>query len=177
MITPPVAIAAFTAASLAKTNPMATGFAAVRIGWIAFVVPVLFVFSPALLLHAAGAALMVDSWSAASLVLAVPGAAWLALGRARLAGLWPALWLVLFAVPTPIYVEGRLQTRSWEDKQTGEKKYSTEVVCENFKMLGRREDSAGMGYGGGAPAESAVAESPGTGPSPSPSNPDDDIPF
>ena len=51
MITPPVAIAAFTAASLAKAPPMATGFAAVRIGWIAFVVPVLFVFSPALLLH------------------------------------------------------------------------------------------------------------------------------
>ena len=68
----------------------------------------LWLLAPALLLHAAGAALMVDSWSAASLVLAVPGAAWLALGRARLAGLWPALWLVLFAVPTPIYVEGRL---------------------------------------------------------------------
>jgi TRAP-type uncharacterized transport system fused permease subunit len=46
-----VAIAAFTAASLAKTNAMATGFAAVRFGWIAYVVPVLFVFSPALLLH------------------------------------------------------------------------------------------------------------------------------
>jgi len=51
MITPPVAIAAFTAASLAKTNPMATGFAAVRFGWIAYVVPVLFVLSPSLLLQ------------------------------------------------------------------------------------------------------------------------------
>lgn len=63
---------------------------------------------PALLLHLVGAALMVDSWSAASLVLAVPGAAWLAVGRARLAGLWPVLWLVLFAVPAPLFVEGRL---------------------------------------------------------------------
>ncbi len=50
MITPPVAIAAFAAASLAKTNAMATGFAAVRFGWIAFVVPFLFVAAPSLLL-------------------------------------------------------------------------------------------------------------------------------
>ena len=64
--------------------------------------------APALALHLVGAALMIDSWSAASLVLAVPGAALLAPGRARLVGLWPVLWLVLFAVPTPIYVEGRL---------------------------------------------------------------------
>lgn len=62
---------------------------------------------PGLGLHLAGALLMVDSWSAASLVLTVPGAAWLALGRERLRGLWPVLWLVLFVVPTPIYVEGR----------------------------------------------------------------------
>ncbi|MCK5940777.1 MAG: exosortase [Planctomycetes bacterium] len=68
----------------------------------------LWLLVPGLLLHTAGAALMIDSWSAASLVLTVPGAAWLALGRARLAGLWPVLWLTLFAVPTPIYVEGRL---------------------------------------------------------------------
>jgi exosortase len=62
----------------------------------------------ALLLHLYGAALMIDSASAASMILAVPGAAWLAFGKARLRGLWPMLWLVLFAVPTPIYVEGRL---------------------------------------------------------------------
>ncbi|MFN3240191.1 MAG: exosortase/archaeosortase family protein [Planctomycetota bacterium] len=68
----------------------------------------LWLLVPALLLHLVGAALMIDSWSAASLVLAVPGAAWLALGRERLTGLWPVLWLTLFAVPTPIYVEGRL---------------------------------------------------------------------
>jgi exosortase len=63
---------------------------------------------PGLLLHLAGALLMVDSWSAMSLVLTVPGAAWLALGRHRLHGLWPVVWLVLFAVPLPMYVEGRL---------------------------------------------------------------------
>ena len=63
---------------------------------------------PALAMHACGAALMIDSWSAASLVLAVPGAALLALGRRRLVGNWPVVWLILFAVPAPIYVEGRL---------------------------------------------------------------------
>lgn len=63
---------------------------------------------PALLLHLGGAALMIDSLSAASLVLAVPGACWLALGKERLRGQWPVVWLILFAVPLPIYVEGRL---------------------------------------------------------------------
>lgn len=63
---------------------------------------------PALLLHLGGAALTIDSLSAASLVLAVPGAALLALGRQRLRGQWPVLWLWAFAVPLPIYVTGRI---------------------------------------------------------------------
>ena len=50
MITPPIAIAAFAAASVAKADPMRTGFAAMRFGWTAFIVPVLFVYSPSLLL-------------------------------------------------------------------------------------------------------------------------------
>ena len=41
------------------------------------------------------------------------------------------------------YVEGRLQTRSWEDKN-GVKRYTTEVVCDNFTMLGRRSDNQGV---------------------------------
>jgi len=49
-ITPPIAIAAFAAAKLADSPPMATGFAATRFGWSAFVVPVLFIFAPSLLL-------------------------------------------------------------------------------------------------------------------------------
>ena len=68
----------------------------------------LWLLVPGLLMHFAGAALMIDSWSAASLVLTLPGAAWLALGANRLRGLWPVLALVLFAIPMPIYVEGRL---------------------------------------------------------------------
>jgi len=50
MITPPVAIAAFAAAGIAGSDPMKTGWASVRFGWMAYVVPFLFVMSPTLLL-------------------------------------------------------------------------------------------------------------------------------
>ena len=50
-VTPPVAIAAFFAANLAKANPMRTGWAAMRFSWTAYIVPFLFVFSPSLLLQ------------------------------------------------------------------------------------------------------------------------------
>ena len=50
MITPPVAVAAFAAGAIAGSDPMRTGFAAMRFGWTAYIVPVLFVFSPTLLL-------------------------------------------------------------------------------------------------------------------------------
>jgi len=50
-LTPPVAIAAFFAASMANAPPVATSFTAVRFSWTAYVVPFLFVFSPSLLLE------------------------------------------------------------------------------------------------------------------------------
>lgn len=50
MITPPIAMAAFAAASIAKAPSMATGLAAMRFGWSAYVIPILFVFSPSLLM-------------------------------------------------------------------------------------------------------------------------------
>jgi exosortase len=68
----------------------------------------LWLLVPGLVMHVTGAALMIDSWSASSMALTLPGAAWLALGANRLRGLWPVLLLVLFAIPMPIYVEGRL---------------------------------------------------------------------
>ena len=49
-ITPPVAIAAFAAASIAKTEPMRTGFAAVRVGIVMFTIPFIFAWYPELLL-------------------------------------------------------------------------------------------------------------------------------
>ena len=42
-----------------------------------------------------------------------------------------------------VYIEGRLQTRSWDDKESGQKKYRTEVIIENFQF----GDSAGRGSG------------------------------
>lgn len=50
-VTPPVAIGAFFAASMAGADPMRTGFTATRFGWTAYIVPFLFVFSPSLLLQ------------------------------------------------------------------------------------------------------------------------------
>lgn len=46
-----------------------------------------------------------------------------------------------------VSVEGRLQTRSWDDQQSGQKRYRTEVICDNFQMLGGRGDASGQGYG------------------------------
>jgi single-strand DNA-binding protein len=48
-----------------------------------------------------------------------------------------------------IFVEGRIQTRSWDDKTSGEKKYKTEIVCENFQMLGGGAGGGARGGGGG----------------------------
>ena len=45
----------------------------------------------------------------------------------------------------PIFVEGRIQTRSWDDKTSGEKKYRTEVVVENFQF-----GPSAPGAGGGS---------------------------
>lgn len=39
-----------------------------------------------------------------------------------------------------VYVEGRLQTRSWED-QNGQKRYTTEVVCSDMQLLGSRGEA------------------------------------
>ncbi len=50
MVTPPIGIGAFFAAAIAKASPMATAWEAMRFGWTAYIIPFLFVFSPALLL-------------------------------------------------------------------------------------------------------------------------------
>jgi single-strand DNA-binding protein len=42
-----------------------------------------------------------------------------------------------------VYIEGRLQTRSWDDKQTGQKKYMTEVVASDLILLGARSEAGG----------------------------------
>ncbi|MCD6024254.1 MAG: single-stranded DNA-binding protein [Fibrobacteria bacterium] len=55
---------------------------------------------------------------------------------------------------SPVFIEGRLQTRSWDD-QSGNKRYTTEIVADNMVMLGGRRDGGSGGgeeggsYGGG----------------------------
>jgi single-strand DNA-binding protein len=49
----------------------------------------------------------------------------------------------------PVYIEGRLQMDTWEDKQSGQKRSKIKVVCENMQFLGSREGGSGGGGGGG----------------------------
>ncbi len=67
-----------------------------------------------------------------------------------------------------VYVEGRIQTNTWEDKE-GNKRYTTEIVANTVQFLGGR-DSAGMGRSESPP----IPEFPGT---PVTGSGDDDIPF
>ena len=65
-----------------------------------------------------------------------------------------------------VYIEGRLQTRDWEDKE-GNKRYTTEITALRVQFLGGRE---GGGGGGGSSGSSS-------GPGPEGTPPADDIPF
>jgi single stranded DNA-binding protein (ssb) len=84
-----------------------------------------------------------------------------------------------------VYVEGRIKTRKWQDKETGQDRYSTEIVAEQMQMLGGREGEMGGGDYSQAPARPAQQQ---RSPAPAPSRPmaqepgnladmDDDIPF
>jgi single-strand DNA-binding protein len=61
----------------------------------------------------------------------------------------------ILAKGSRICVEGRLQTRTWEDKQ-GNKRYSTEVVANNVVLLGGRGDGAGKRNGSEDAAENGA---------------------
>lgn len=70
----------------------------------------------------------------------------------------------------PLFVEGRIQTRSWEDKESGKKNYRTEIVVDNFQFGadgGRAGASASsqpsQGYGGQA-GQAAQGEEPQAAP-------------
>ena len=84
-----------------------------------------------------------------------------------------------------VYVEGRLQTRQWEDKRDGQKRSTTEIVGNVMRMLGgRAESAAAMGASGGGMGQprSADADFEAAGPPPDegsagPEISDEDIPF
>ena len=64
----------------------------------------------------------------------------------------------------PVYVEGRLKTRKWQDKE-GVERYTTEIVAEELQLLGGREGGAGGGADseGSLSRESAPARGDGGG--------------
>lgn len=82
-----------------------------------------------------------------------------------------------------IYVEGRLQTRSWDD-QSGQKRYATEIVVNDMQMLDSRGEGGGSGgrdAGYNPPGDPSGGQNvgPATQPdaSPPPGGDDDDLPF
>lgn len=97
----------------------------------------------------------------------------------------------------PIYVEGRLQLDTWEDKTSGQQRSRLKVVGENFQFLGSRDDGGGSSRGGGHASQASddysdsprqasprVSQSSAQAPGPSrhqdsagPIEDDDDIPF
>jgi single-strand DNA-binding protein len=90
---------------------------------------------------------------------------------------------------TPVYVEGRIRTRKWQDKD-GQERYTTEIEATEMQMLGRREGmgdaprEGGSSYGGGSGASAGGGSYGGGSSAPKKpagnSNPgdfEDDIPF
>ena len=78
-----------------------------------------------------------------------------------------------------VYIEGSIRTDSWDDKESGQKKYRTEIVANTMKMLDRRGDEGGGssgGYGSGYGQQSR-----GGGKSTSPASDmiedDEEVPF
>jgi single-strand DNA-binding protein len=87
-----------------------------------------------------------------------------------------------------VYVEGRIQTRQWEDKRDGQKRTTTEIVGNVMRMLTSRAEgaaagaagggsAAGMGHGRAAEADFDVAGPAPDEPAPGPEISDEDIPF
>lgn len=70
-----------------------------------------------------------------------------------------------------VYIEGKLRTRKWQDKD-GQDRYTTEIVADEMQMLGGRG-----GPGGGAPAMNDASSERNPPPRASADDFDDDIPF
>ena len=82
----------------------------------------------------------------------------------------------------PVYVEGRLKTRKWQDKE-GKDTYTTEIIADQMQLLGSREGMGGgaggddPGEGRSAPAPRAPASKPAAKSATGFDDMDDDIPF
>ena len=80
-----------------------------------------------------------------------------------------------------VYIEGKLRTRKWQD-QSGQDRWTTEIIADEMQMLGGRGgagggDFGGGGSGGGAPSGGGQQGGGNAPPQPGPDDFDDDIPF
>lgn len=86
-----------------------------------------------------------------------------------------------------VFVEGRLRTSKWQDKTTGQDRYTTEIIADNMQMLDSKGSSGSNNFGDSSqsqyekPAAAAPSASPQAGSAqeaqPPLDNFDDDIPF
>jgi single-strand DNA-binding protein len=80
-----------------------------------------------------------------------------------------------------VYIEGSIRTDSWEDKESGQKKYKTEIIANTMQMLDRRGDEEGGGYSGGGGGYSGARKSGGASSGSSSQRPeiedDEEVPF
>jgi single-strand DNA-binding protein len=75
---------------------------------------------------------------------------------------------------TQLFVEGKIQQRSWDDKESGQKRYKTEILVNELSLLGGRPS----GEGGGSYSKSSSASAPASAPDYADQGiTDDDIPF
>lgn len=58
---------------------------------------------------------------------------------------------------TKLYIEGKITTNSWDDKESGQKRYRTEILVNELLLLSGREDGGGAGAGGYSRGASAGA--------------------
>jgi single-strand DNA-binding protein len=72
-----------------------------------------------------------------------------------------------------VYIEGKLRTRKWQDKN-GQDRWTTEIVADEMQMLGGRGGSGGGSAPMGSSSDSSSSSAP---PQPGPDDFDDDIPF
>jgi TRAP-type uncharacterized transport system fused permease subunit len=109
LVTPPICVAAYAAASLAQAHPMRTGFTAMRMGIMAYFVPFLFVFSPALLMAGSWADIFLTLLTAAAgvifLAVALTGYLYrkLNMQKRTLVGLAALALMVPISGPAPFY--------------------------------------------------------------------------
>ena len=91
---------------------------------------------------------------------------------------------------TQLYIDGRIRTRSWDD-QTGNKRYTTEIIADTLQLLGKKSDNPAAGQPSGYQAQSSGYQAPAqqqayapqpvsrpaVQPAPEADLPDDDLPF